>query len=352
MNVRGFGVALPSFSMNPLTFNPEKERLYLVDPAYRSGLRSIRSALGENADLNRLVLVIVKPDAFYFRKVGRILDVLRENDFIPVVWREFRFSWHQIFDLWRYQLTKATDDRLSLACELLGCDPSLIVLFKAPENGNGVPASVRLWALKGAFDSKLRHRSNLRDALAVPHRMFGLIHATDEPIDLVREFGVLLAHRDRLELLRQCQRNEDQSRSIASYLERRYAATPAVAWMSAQEALSSLRAHWARKQRDPVLLDRIGSLIEPSAPGRLPASGRDIDVPQSFDAFYPVLDQLRGGREKRARWLVYMIAAQVLQMDREDARAILSSGDADIALAKWTAAAAGSSKSMQGATLR
>src|SRR5262249_6006892 len=155
--------------------------LYLLDPAYRGGLTSIRSALGDDADLSRLVLVILKPDAFYFRKVGRIFEVLRENGFMPVAWREFRFTWHQIFDLWRYQLNKATDDRLSLACELLGCDQSLLVLFTAKTSHHGVPASVRLWALKGAFDSKLRHRSNLRDALAVPHRMFGLIHATDEP---------------------------------------------------------------------------------------------------------------------------------------------------------------------------
>ena len=208
---------------------------------------------------------------------------------------------------------------------------------------------MRLWALKGAFDSKLRHGSNLRDALAVPHRMFGLIHATDEPIDLVRELGVLLAHRDRVELLRQSRRDSDESRNIANYLERRYAATPAVAWMSAQEALSSLRVDWARRKRDPVLLDRIDPERRAIRP---PASARDMESPLTFDAFYPVLEALRGGREKRARWLVYMIAAQTLKMDHADIRAILSSGDADIAMAKWTAAAAGSARSSQCATLR
>src|SRR5262249_2458159 len=278
----------------------------------------------------------------YFRKVGRIFEVLRENGFMPVAWREFRFTWHQIFDLWRYQLNKATDDRLSLACELLGCDQSLLVLFTAKASHHGVPASVRLWALKGAFDSKLRHRSNLRDALAVPHRMFGLIHATDEPIDLVREFGVLLAHRDRVEFLRQSQRNIDESRNIANHLERRYAATPAVDWMSAQEALSSLRVYWARSERDPVLLDR----IDPERRATRQPSERDRESPLTFDAFYPVLDALRSRREKRARWLVYMIAAQTLKMDHADVRAILSSGDADIAMAKWTAAA-GSAKSLR-----
>jgi len=70
MNGRRPGVALPSLSMTPLTCNPEKARLYLLDPAYRGGLTSIRSALGDDADLSRLVLVILKPDAFYFRKGG------------------------------------------------------------------------------------------------------------------------------------------------------------------------------------------------------------------------------------------------------------------------------------------
>src|SRR5947209_20435803 len=108
-----------------LTCNPKKQELFLLDPAYRAGLASVGQVLHNNAEVTCLALALLRPDAFYFRKAHQILDILGANGFTPIAVREVRISHSQVFEIWRYQLNKATDERLWLGCEILGCESSL-----------------------------------------------------------------------------------------------------------------------------------------------------------------------------------------------------------------------------------
>jgi hypothetical protein len=326
-------VNAPSLAPTPLptTSNPDKERLYLLDPAYRSGLRSFQETPSDPAALHRRALALLRPDAFYFRKAHQIVAFLRRHDLVPIAWQPVRLSWHQVLDLWRYQLTKATDDRLALGCELLTCEPSVLLLLADTRGAADIPASVRLWSLKGAFGAVSRSRGNLRDALAVRHRMFGFVHTADEPIDLVRELGVLLPHQRRLMLWRRAHRNADTSPDLTRFIDRRYDALPAVEWMSATEALARFRSLSTKRERHEAYFRRFASRLEDHLRGHGPR--RSL----TFGAFHPVLRRLRGDGAKLERWLVYMIAAQSLELDRDGVAPILSSGRAELAVKEWTA---------------
>jgi hypothetical protein len=315
-----------------LTSDPDKQRLYLLDPAYRSGHRSFHDALGDLSVLHRRALAILRPDAFAFRRAHRIVEFLRAHDLVPIAWRPFRFSWHQVLDLWRYQLTKATDDRLGLGCELLTGEPSVLVLLAERRPAGGIPASVRLWSLKGAFDAQGRGRGTLRDALAVPHRMFGFLHTADEPIDLIREVGVLLSPSRRLEVLRRAEGARDRSPGLARFIAGRYARVPPLEWMTAPEALGWLRARRGRGETAAAdLCDRIEERL----------GGGPAPRPLSFGSFYPALRDLRGPGASQDRWVLYMLAAHVLPLDRPGVPAILSSGRADRAAREWADRGAG-----------
>jgi len=134
----------------PMTSNPDKERLYRLDPAYRSGLSSAHEAFGDLAVVHRRALAVLRPDAFAFRRAHHIVDFLRAHDLRPIAWQPFRFSWHHVLDLWRYQLTEATEDRLGFGCELLDCGTSVLLLLAEERARGDVPPAVRLGSLKGA----------------------------------------------------------------------------------------------------------------------------------------------------------------------------------------------------------
>lgn len=327
--VSGFGIRGVSVL---LTFNAKKQTLYTADPAYRAGLASTRQVFGNVAEITRFGLALLRPDAFYFRKADRILDILRRNDFYPVAMRRISISHTQVFELWRYQLNKATDERLWLGCEILGCESSLLLLLRS-QGDHRLPAAVRLWALKGAFDAEAEAGASLRDALCVQHRLFGFLHAADEPIDVIRELGILLPHRERTRLLIEAGSSADATAAASSAIAELYGLLPGGNWMSLQEAISSLCASWERKRRDKSVLKDLLSLSRQKKLNGEFGNG-DTAIPSTIGYFDSLL-QLLDPQDKIGRWLLYIIAAQVLPMNREGVQAVLSSGLARHAAAQW-----------------
>jgi len=106
--------------------------------------------------------------------------------------------------------------------------------------------------------------------------------------------------------------------------------------MSLPEAISLLCASWARKRRaEPALLNSLQSLLLQNPING--ASGNDDGpaLPVGISFFDSLLRLFDDAGDKVERWLVYMIAAQVLPMNREGVEAILSSGLAQRAASQW-----------------
>jgi nucleoside diphosphate kinase len=169
-----------------------KRTIYRRETYFREGLRDSGRVLGDRAAavLHRHALLMVKPDGIAAGKVEPVLDYLTGQGFavqgvrLPVfggqLWRE----------MWRYQLTSATIDRLALN-DLIYVGACLVLLLRDRRPGP-LPATMRLASLKGSADLTKQKPGTLRDLLGQHNRNFSYIHVADEPADLVRELGLLL----------------------------------------------------------------------------------------------------------------------------------------------------------------
>jgi nucleoside diphosphate kinase len=184
-----------------LTRIPLKSHLYSRETYFRDGLYDARRILGDKVErkIRNLALMLIKPEGLRAGKVGVVLDFLDEHGFM-VVAADYalltRFHWRE---LWRYQLTSATIDRLSVN-DLILRGNTLALLVRDKIIGE-LPTSVRLSGLKGSSDVSKQPISCLRRRLGQDTRLFSFIHVADEPADVVRELGILFDFAERRRVL-------------------------------------------------------------------------------------------------------------------------------------------------------
>jgi len=149
---------------------------------------------------------MVTPDGIAAGKVSAVYEFLCHNDFSVVAVEQPVFTRHVWRELWRYQLTSANLDRLSVN-ELVFAGPALLLLLRH-DGELDVPATVQLSSLKGPAIVALQWPGCLRKILGQPNPFFGFVHVADEPADLVRELGVLLDDPMRRRVLSAASRSE------------------------------------------------------------------------------------------------------------------------------------------------
>lgn len=186
-----------------LTVVADKRRMYAKEFYFREALDDLWSELGDDAGhlLQRTALVAFKPDAVVCRAICPALDHLRAHRFIPAAAIRVRLDRRGVYELWRYTASVATLDRLALATEINTASDSLIVFFTDVSPRMELPAPVRLGALKGPAQPELRKPDHLRTVSGAMNRMFTHMHAADEPIDTVRELGILFESDERREII-------------------------------------------------------------------------------------------------------------------------------------------------------
>ncbi|MFI2642825.1 hypothetical protein [Streptomyces sp. NPDC018610] len=154
------------------------------------------------AALLRTALCVLKPDAAVGRRYGAALQALRDNGFRPVDALRFRHNRLTIRETWRFQLNFADRERIAtMELYLRSLDCVLLVLHDEHHRPGGVPGSVRLASLKGPATAELRRPEHLRERLGALNGLFNFVHTTDEPIDVMRDLGLLL-ETERRELVR------------------------------------------------------------------------------------------------------------------------------------------------------
>jgi hypothetical protein len=184
-----------------LTALPDKARWYESEAFFRESLADFRLVLGSELDyhVQRTAILTIRPDGIAGRRIEAVVRFLTENGFRIIHVECLRYTPILVRELWRYQLNRATLDRIMLLDLLCGQSPGLVLVLQDDVGRSDVPATVRLWSLKGSAVPEWRDGSTLRDVLSVPNRVLTMVHATDEPIDLLREMGVLLSTHRRLE---------------------------------------------------------------------------------------------------------------------------------------------------------
>ncbi|KUL39702.1 nucleoside-diphosphate kinase [Streptomyces regalis] len=184
---------MATLDWSTLTRSQTKRDLYARETYFREGLCDAEEALGAGGlatVLRDTALLMVKPDGLAAGKLPPVLEYLTEHGFTPVAVREFRFQPFHWRELWRYQLTSATLDRLAVNESLLGAGPALFLLLRG-EPGHELPGTVRLSTLKGSATLEAQKPGTLRSLLGQPNRVLSYVHVADEPADLLRELGLL-----------------------------------------------------------------------------------------------------------------------------------------------------------------
>ncbi|WP_431973615.1 nucleoside-diphosphate kinase [Micromonospora haikouensis] len=181
---------------------PEKIEYYRHDIYLREALAELTERFGADLPdvLWRSTLLLVRPEGLRSGRLPAVLEFLDHHGFAVVAARTVAFDRLQAREMWRYQHTLASIDRLAVTDQILVGNPSLVLLLRARTSG-ALPASVELCTLKGPADPARRRPDTLRSLLDQPNLMFSLIHCADEPADLARELGIMFDSAARRELI-------------------------------------------------------------------------------------------------------------------------------------------------------
>ncbi|HWT93549.1 MAG TPA: nucleoside-diphosphate kinase, partial [Solirubrobacteraceae bacterium] len=187
------------------TVVPLKAARYADEAWFREAWPDVLNAAGEGA--LRLVhdhaAVLLKPDAFAGRTALAAVRLLAGAGFAPVAARRVEVGRHAARALWLYRFNVATADRIVLHDQIFAAGPSMLVVLRSAGDAGGVPATVRLTALKGSSRPERRSPEQLRSRLGVGNRLLNVLHTSDEPADLVRELAIFLDGAERRALLRE-----------------------------------------------------------------------------------------------------------------------------------------------------
>lgn len=196
MTARSDHTLAARFTAEHLTMVPDKTRYYAAEQTYRDTVHALVSpgtggeaALG--AGIQRIGLGIFRPDAIAYDRVKPTLDYLRRLRIRPFHAQAVNVHGPIVRELWRFQLNAASDERMHLLDLVFDAGPSILVLFRHPDD-QPVPCAVLIADAKGPAAPDRRAGWELRSVLGSPNRVEVYFHAADEPADVLREGAIVL----------------------------------------------------------------------------------------------------------------------------------------------------------------
>ncbi|GII77162.1 hypothetical protein Sru01_21440 [Sphaerisporangium rufum] len=282
---------------------PAKRALYAADTYFREVLEDLRAACAaDGGSVRRFchdhTLLLFKPDAAVARKMRPGLELVAARGFSVVAATPVTMNRHSIRALWQYGYPAASRDRRDAADLYMTAGDCLLVLLARP--GHARPASVLLSQEKGPARPEDCRPGQLRHELGGTGYQLNLLHAPDEPADLLRELGVLCDAPARALLYRQARARQDAAAPAHRLAERLEAAAPR-AELRAGPVLRALHeavaAALARRPRDvPAGLPPLLAAVR---------SGRSRD-------WRGLLGLLDAGRIEITRWQRIVVATALL----------------------------------------
>jgi hypothetical protein len=179
----------------------DEKRGHFEDEAYfRESWAAATGSLGDGAArvLQSVAILVIQPDCIAWRKVDTCLDYFTDRQFMPVLVKPIQFNRHHIRELWRYQSPVSTLDSVALAELVCTKTESMLIFFADLVPEPVMPASTRLTMLKGSARPAKRAAGSLRSVLDCPNPNIVLVHASDEPVDIVRELGIFYDYESLL----------------------------------------------------------------------------------------------------------------------------------------------------------
>ncbi|MGI5214761.1 nucleoside-diphosphate kinase [Plantactinospora sp. CA-290183] len=285
---------IPTF----LSALPRKRSLYAADTYFRESFEDLSTVGGGRVEqfCHDHALLLLKPDAVVSRRLGAVLRWVLANGF-SIVWAAtVALDRHGVRALWQYGLNAASRDRRDAADLYVTACECLLLLLALP--GRPEPASSVLSAVKGPADPGRCRPGQLRYDVGSFNYQLNLVHAADEPADLLRELAVLCDHETRAPLYRRTLDRRDGSvadgRSEAfALVERLESATPAV------------DLHLDRTLRDLT-----------AAAERRTEGVRDAGAPGAAGELAALLGRVRGGRSRDWRGVLRLAECAEVPVSR------------------------------------
>ncbi|MFG2348676.1 hypothetical protein [Streptomyces phaeochromogenes] len=184
------------FCGQELTTYADKTRLYSAEANIRESLYALAAA-GDLDDaslgirLRPVGIGVFRPDAIAHGKIADALAYFARLGARPTFCTTTRITGPMVREIWRYQLNVASGERISLLDLLFEATPSILVVFTA-DAGVPVPCAALMADSKGEADPAVREGWELRSHLSSPHRIEVYMHIADEPVDVVRDGGIIL----------------------------------------------------------------------------------------------------------------------------------------------------------------
>lgn len=179
-----------------------KKRYFNTETYFRESWFDADSIANNNflRKLIRSAVVILKPEVFATEKALSIVKLIEQYNFRLKAAYITRLGKFQIREIWRYQYSEATIDRMTLVDHLYSLGDTLFTIFEDTSSDLIMPASARLNQLKGASEERLRSQESLRSIIKIPNGVIRLFHISDEPADIIREIGILFDRDERIKI--------------------------------------------------------------------------------------------------------------------------------------------------------
>ncbi len=257
MNANALSLDLPdtlgqSDNWQTLTRDWSHFSVYASEPYLRESIADADAVLGKYLQgfTQRYASILIKPDAIVGRRATLIWDYLRDHGFRIVQAMPFQFDRLMVRELWRYSMNISTNAKFALVDSIHAASQSIYLLLEdqTPECAAG-SATVRLHHLKGSAFASERSRNSIRSVAKSPNEMLVLVHTPDEPLEMLREIGLLFDHENRKNLfesaLHMLDENVAQQREeIASIIAQIESSTP-VHELDLKISTARLREHFS-----------------------------------------------------------------------------------------------------------
>ncbi|MEU8550972.1 hypothetical protein AB0C81_29015 [Streptomyces roseoverticillatus] len=279
--------ALTGPQWSQLTRLPGKDELFALDLFAREAWATLTQQLGEQGAYGfaqQAALMWVRPDAVAAGSARQVLAAMHAAGFRPLAAQPVHVDRCGVRALWAYMCRWATVERLWLLDALAALGPGLLVLWA---DDTGHEASARLTALKGSNAPGRRageKGESLRDIAGSPNRLLTMVHAADEPADVVRELGVFCPWPQRRALVADAARNlaeggccelQDALAAVEEELPPLGIPAPGTAVPAASDLVTGPLGHrwaalWAASCQWPLLTVNPGPAAWPEQESRTP----------------------------------------------------------------------------------
>src|SRR5438876_2267432 len=169
---------------------PRKWHCYAEDPYFRESWHDCQARFQTHVFeiLQRVALVMFKPEAQFGDRFARTMRFLLGHGFQPVVGGSLLMNYWSCRELWRFQWQEIALPRIRACAFLTSLDESFLVLLLG-SRPTDMPASTRLASLKGITSDD---QNSLRALLGARGPILSFVHISDEPADVIRELGILV----------------------------------------------------------------------------------------------------------------------------------------------------------------